>query len=372
VWRALSIVAVAGCAARSGALLAGDHVERFRVLADAPTAVYTPLPIDFATQVPLYVELTVTPPEVVDHIEYTTEPEHDWGAKVFLRSTDRDVTLAWRAVVMTRTVSDAERPTAFAASSPPDRWLRATRIADASDPTIARVARIVGHEGESPSDRMQATLRFVTQYLHSTTVHGLSATTVFATRSATCTGYANAAAALGRALGVPTRHITNILVGAPQQLHSIDEFYLGPELGWRRVEPQRTATTLRDDYGMILRIVLPEDEGADALAAHDGSLPGVPLHEFSEPVDGSTRLRRAVSSHFTGCPSCISRAERQAVFRGDPVHVAATFARARARWQIDLAKYRAGVLDPATMTARRAFLTARSLADVDAILAALP
>jgi transglutaminase-like putative cysteine protease len=213
---------------------------------------------------------------------------------------------------------------------------------------------------------------FTSQWItNATTLVGLDATTVYQTRDASCTGYANLAVALGRAAGLPARHVVNIMVGEAQDMHSVTELYLGQALGWRRVEPQSTATTLAEDYGVIMRLVLPSDETAASLVTRDWAFGGVPLHELTEPVDGGARLEPKFQTHYDGCPNCSNRADPRGWLRDDAAQVASTFARARQTWQSDLAASVGGGIDPARMIARRAFLDARTLADVDHILGGL-
>ena len=364
-------------AAKAGALLVGEYDDAVSVQdATADDAVYTPLPIDYATQVPLYVELVVTPTDVVDHIEYIDEVENNWGAIVHFKvgASSPRVELNWKTVVFDRYIADTERPTVYAAISDPSQWLSATPVIDASYPAIANAAATLpGHDG-APLEQMQATLDFTSTWItNPTTITGLDATTAYNTKDGSCTGFANLSAAIARSLALPARHVVNILVGDTQDMHSIDEFYLGAALGWRRAEPQTTADSVPEDYGLVVRLVLPDqDEGAAALPTRFNILGGAPLHEFTEPVTPTTNIQPLSPNRFVDCPECPSRADYQANLREDPSAIATTFAAARTRWGTDRAKYLAGGLDAATMTARRAFLGARSLADVQAILATLP
>jgi transglutaminase-like putative cysteine protease len=359
---------------KRGSLLRADHYETVSYAAgNEPTSFYTPLPIDYASQVPLYVELTVKPESVVDHIAYSQRDEGNWGATVSLRpggSAD-EVSIAWQAVVLTRELTDEERPSVFAAKRTPSDWLAASPIADATYAPIAQNAQSFKLAATaSPLERLSALLQFTSSYpTNLTTLMALDASSVWNTRDASCTGYANLASATGRALGLPTRHVTNILVGEAQQMHSITEAYLGADQGWRRVEPQGTSTRVPEDYGLIMTLVVPEDEGPDALADRPWALAGVPRREFTEPVTGGSRLAPTANDHFIDCVGCLNRADRQAFLREDATAIHDSFDRARARWASDRAAFLAGGLDTSTMTARRHLLDARTLADIDAALA---
>jgi hypothetical protein len=361
-------------APKSASLLHATHWEQLELSAGTePVSVYTPMPMDYATQTPLYLELDVEPTTAVDHIEYTAEPEHDWGAIVHFNPTaSGTITLAWQGVVLVRSIDDSERPVVYAADGDPSQWLPASPIADASYAGIATNAAALIGSSAAALDKMLATIKFTSGYITNLTqLTALDATTAYNTKDGSCTGFANLGMATGRALAVPARHVVNILVGDAQDMHSINEFYLGAALGWRRVEPQATAATVPEDYGLIMRLVLPADEGAAALAERFNIIGGVPLHEFTEPVDGGDRLSAGFFTHWANCPDCSNRADPQVYLRDDAATVESVFDRARTRWATDVAAYAAGGPDAATIAARRAILGAHTLADVSAMLDAL-
>jgi hypothetical protein len=77
---------------------------------------------------------------------------------------------------------------------------------------------------------------------------------------------------------------------------------------------------------------------------------------------------------FTDCNFCLNRADPQADLR-DTTDAAlkAVFASARAHWQTTLATYQAnGGISPAEAAVRKQARTARTLADVQALVSALP
>jgi hypothetical protein len=361
-----------------GTLLRATHFDQFGYAPGAsPGSIYVSLPIDWASQTPLHFELTVTPKEIVDHVTYAVEEEHNWGATIaFAPNAKADtVVLRWDSVVLTRAVPDAELPTVFAAQAAPDQWLAASEIADFTYAPIGQTAQGLVTSGMTPLDKMLAVIGWTSSSLGGTgQLTGLDATTVFKTRTSSCTGYANLAMAMGRAVGVPTRHVTNIMVGEAQDMHSIDEFYLGPDLGWRRVEPQGTAPRVPDDYGFIMRLVLPGDESPLANRASPGGplMSGIPLHEFTETLAGPEHITQAASyvQTFNDCTYCGTRADSQADLRDVSADaMKALFDRARASWQKDLAAF--GAMSPARLATRRKALDAKKAADVGAILDAL-
>jgi hypothetical protein len=335
------------------------------------------LPLDHATQVPLYVELTATPAAAIDSVEYVTEAEDNWGAVIHLTQDGAadPVTIHWDAVVLTREITDAERPAYYAEDGDPSAWLAATPVVDAAYPGIAETAAGIASTSDPALDRMQAVIDWTSANITNTgTPLALDATSVYETRNASCTGYANLAAALGRALEVPTRTVANYYVGLRQQTHYIDEFWLGEELGWRRVEPQMTDATIPESYGVIVRLDAATDE-TDAAMASTGrwAMIGVPLNSLVEARAGGDRMTPDWSlDYFGDCAGCDNRAELQAALAADgAVSMDNVFDRARALWQADLGAYVSGGLPEARMAIRRQALDASTISDVDAILAAL-
>ncbi|MDD5309445.1 MAG: transglutaminase domain-containing protein [Deltaproteobacteria bacterium] len=359
-------------------LRAEHHTElAYADAATEPGQIWVPLPLDHATQVPLYVELTVTPSSVVDGVEYVADDEKNWGAIVHLtqQGAADPVVISWKGVVLARAISADERPASYAKLGDPAAWLAATPVADAAYPGIAETAASLASTGDPAIDRMQAVIGWTSANMTGTgQLTALDATTVYETRVASCTGYANLAAALGRALEVPTRTVANYLVGMSQQTHYIDEFYLGDELGWRRVEPQATASAIPEGYGVVVRLDLPSDEASEANTdTGRWALTGVPLRSLVEPLAGRARMTPAFSTgHFPDCALCDNRAELQAALPADEaLSVADVFDRARQLWQVDRQAYLDGGLADERMAIRRGFLDAASVSDVDAILSAL-
>jgi transglutaminase-like putative cysteine protease len=363
---------------RVGTLLRGWHVEQLALGPGAQTAsLFVPLPIDWASQVPLDVELAVEPSSVVQRIEYVEQDAGNWGAVVhFEENASVDyLRLTWSGVVLTRDVGDAERPAVFAATDAPHRWTKATPVADASYTPFVSIAQ--GWQPTTPLGKMLD----VIQWTSSNIVYAfpadekLDATHAYESRQSTCTGYANTASALGRAAGVPTRAVANIMVGLSQDIHSINEFYLGEGLGWRRVEPQSTAAAVPEEYGLIVHLVTPEDEGTKALDPARWMAVGGPYDTWTEVVEGRGRIAPSQTRFdptFADYPTASNRADRQALLRGEAADMATLFDAARHAWRVDVAALRSsGSIAHARASARHAALAAKNLDDVKRIVRAL-
>ena len=135
--------------------------------------------------------------------------------------------------MLTRSITAEERPQVYAAHEDPKVWLEGTPLVDKSFPGIQELGQRFKNESESRLEIMQKAIQWTSSEVHGQgKLEGLDATTVFKSRVSSCTGYANLSSAIGRAAGVPTRSLANLMVGLPQHMHSITEFYLGKSLGW--------------------------------------------------------------------------------------------------------------------------------------------
>jgi transglutaminase-like putative cysteine protease len=365
-----------------GSLLKATHIDEFGLSAStSPTQIYLSLPSHWASQVPLYFDLDITPPSSVQSVTYAAEPEDNWGAVVTFGPTDGvpSVTVRWDAVALTRVIPDAELPTVFAALSPPTQWLGPSEIIESTESSIASTASGFSPSGTSPLDQMLGVIGWTSSkvtYGFNPAEPGLDATTAYDFLETTCTGYANLSSAMGRALTLPARHVTNIYVGMAQAMHSITEFYLGASQGWRRVEPQASYPRVPDDYGFIMRVVLPSDESPVANRNSPGGelMLGIPFHEFTETVSNpdAITLPATYAPTFTDCNWCPNRADPQATLRdATPDRMKAIFNSAQTAWNTTLSAYASGGLPASEIATRQRALTATSLEDVEMIVNAL-
>lgn len=99
-----------------------------------------------------------------------------------------------------------------AATEPGPEWLAPTPWIQSADPLIARLAREAASGAETPRARMRAAEAWVRRYIRNKTlaVGYASALETAQSRSGDCTEHALLLAALGRALGVPTRVATGL------------------------------------------------------------------------------------------------------------------------------------------------------------------
>lgn len=363
--------------ARAGALLRVDHhTEIAYGSGTEPGKIWLPLPLDYASQVPLYVEFATTENNTINSISYVEHECGNWGAVVQLaeEAAPEPVVITWTGVVLVRDVLNEERTVIYATDEDPSRWSSATAIADSSYPPLVETCDSLVSDDDTAIERMKAVIEWTSRNIGSSVPQRLDSTAVFESRAASCTGFANLATAMGRAVDLPTRTLVNYMVGMAQQTHYINEFYLGPDMGWRRVEPQGARTTVSEDYCVAMRITLPEDEGALANAWRASRwyyMPGIPLYSLLEPQAGASRMVPDFESEFfPGAPGCDNLAERQARLAASEQMIP-VFDRARELWRIDHQAYLNGGLAPERMAIRRQALDVTELDDVIDILDAL-
>ncbi|MBW2276280.1 MAG: hypothetical protein JRF63_02240 [Deltaproteobacteria bacterium] len=364
-----------------GALIKGiHHTVLDYAEGDEPGIVWLPLPMDHATQVPLYVEFDFDPATeaIIANVEYQVDGHGNFGALVELTQDGAldEAVLHWDAIVLTRDVDAEERPVYYAATNDPSDWSDPTAVADSSHEGIAALATALTASSTTALGKLGAIVAWTAENIEYPTdwtgIDSLDATTAFELGQSSSTGFANLATALGRAAGVPTRTMADLYVGASQLTHYMNEFYLGQDLGWRRVEPQLDADLLPEEYALTLRVVLPADEDEQALGSDLWAYPGTPLLAQVQPMQGNDRMTLDVQpEYFDDCAACDNRAELSAEFNVLTGLMTMTFDRARNLWQRDLLAYLEGGLDEAIMEERRAALDAEDYEDIVAILDAI-
>ncbi|MBI5363309.1 MAG: transglutaminase domain-containing protein [Planctomycetes bacterium] len=114
---------------------------------------------------------------------------------------------------------------------------------------------------------------------------------------AVCTGYANVAASLFIAAGVPCRILACDLLGSRLQEHYIVEAWTSA-LGWSRMESTGAAFPYKDSESLVLRIVYPDSERSpfDVPLYVEGS--SDVAANFRMGADGCWQGSELLSTHF--------------------------------------------------------------------------
>jgi len=357
-----------------GHLLRAEHYGMFTIFpGEEEGRLWVPLPLDHGVQVPLYVELTVEPEGLVSAVEYSVDEIGNLGAILVFAPDAQQVgaVVRWDAVVLTLEQEEAALAEFYAPIVEPDTWLADTPVVQMSHEGIAGASADAVMGLDDLEEQMVALLGISSSSIYLQGMpDGLDAANAFESHMGSCTSFANLGAALGRAAGIPTRTIANYLVGMSQQTHSINEFYLGPDKGWRLVEPQSTAASVPGDYAVVVRVDWPDpDEGPAAMESTPWSYPGVPLLSLVRPLAAHARFKSLIfTEHFPDCDTCDNRADYQAPLEGEAAKVRAAFDDARALWQESLTAWTTTGPDPSELEKRREFMNANSLDDVQTLL----
>lgn len=357
----------------SGTLIHGiGHAEMKYNLGVAQSAVWFPLPMNYASQVPLQLKITVEPKTVLDKIVYHKDRHSNWGAFVYLKknkSADR-VVLHWDAVVLTKNIADAERAKVYMATEPVENWLNATPLVQFDEPAIQNLANTLSSGVFSPVQKMHNIIMWTSTHIKppANDLVGLDATTVMKDRVSSCTGYANLSVALGRAMGLPARSVANLLVGVPQQMHSISEFYLGKDLGWRRVEPQGQRDVIPESYALIIRL---NETTEDEMYSNPVSIPGVPFWSIITPMYGIERFEPLPATVFQNCPECLQEAQIHSQLISTSDELSKAFDRAKILWARDEKKYLDEKMDLKTEMKRDKVYTVKTIKDLNNFLKSL-
>lgn len=359
---------------KSATLLKVTHITELKIKPNSTVKeIWLPMPLDYASQVPVWIELNVEPKSAIDAVHYTQDKIGNWGAIVNLKNDvapGTELRIFWQGIVLTRVLDESERAAVYAAPEDPNEWLNATPAVDAQYPGIKSTSLQLVKDTDSPLQKMANILDWSSRYIDNKgEIKSLDATSVFETKNGSCTGFANLASAVGRAAHVPTRTIANYLVGWTQQTHYINEFYLGPDLGWRRVEPQASFSFVTESYGVMMRIVTTLDEGK--IAFHHWALPGVPYLSLMENLNDPEADVDAASSTdlFIDCPECDNRAEHWIDLRGSHAEMKKIFMKARAQWKQDFQSYLAtGVIDSKRQAIRSRVGSVETTADLNDLL----
>jgi len=335
----------------------------------AADVLWVPLPMDYAAQTPLYLDLKVSPHAAVESLQYSQDKFGNWGALANFTSYSGTVHLDWDGLMLTRDIPGSEHGQVYAATEDPNLWMGSTPVVNSNFPALSTVVNSITQGAQTPGDKIMKILGWLSKNVtYGYDNIGLDSTHVFQDHLGTCTGYANLAAAMGRAAGIPTRTIPNILVGSALNTHYINEFYLGPRAGWWRIEPQSLNPNVSSDYGIVMRLTEPTDEGQDAYAGTSFGAPGVPFWSILQSTTVNSGLNQLDPNHFKYCPYCDNEATHVVDLRTDLVRFKRSFLRARGLWQQDLSRYLNGTMDSQRILLRESAKFIQDEADLESFL----
>lgn len=371
-------------ATKSATLLEATHETILKILPNSDVKdIWMPLPIDYASQVPLWIHVQATPSAVVHTIRYSEDDIGNWGTIIELNNNiapGTEIHLRWDGIVLTKMINEDERSEVYRAESDPTVWLQSTKTAESQYQPISDLA-INLTKNDSDFLKKIADLSFweVKNLRFPTDHDNNDAITTFNDRRANCVGFANLASAMGRAIGVSTRSIANYMVDdTSQSTHFINEFYLGPNSGWRRIEPQSgVSIPVPEDLYFIIHKDTPDNESEIAFNQGNWGMSGTPYNSMVNNLnDSSANVTFLLALNiFPDCPAdalCDNRAEHWLDLRGSHEEMKNLFEIARKNWQYDLQDYlKQGEINPKRQMIRDNVPAMQSTEDLAKLLSEL-
>jgi hypothetical protein len=272
-------------------VLAEGHGKYFVVPGGSgPASISLSIPFPFGGQTPLALSVESDPPDAVLRLDVKAERDNR-PLCVVLRpdSAKRKVLLRVNTLTLLRDRSLADGagiPLAEAGKVPGEVkvHLRAARGVEAGDHGIREIA------GSFSRKDAAALLGDLTKFLREKLKYeggaDQGARNSIRTGKAVCTGYANAAAALLIAAGVPARILACTQTEGKLQEHYIVEAW-APGPGWMRIETTMARFPWPDSRNLIVRIIYPEAQRSPANVPLYWELSGAKEGGFDgDPGDG--------------------------------------------------------------------------------------
>ncbi len=242
---------------------------RFQIMAHGDISspqIAFPIPLAFADQVPIYFEIRSQPENVLKDVVFTQRDEYNWIAELTFCALDaRDcVDVEWDCYVLIREHDYSDLPEYVELPSkeelPEDvlHWLESTVCVQVENAEIQEKAKDIRGESTNLMEIARKTAEFLgtIEQGHCRSLDAVEALH----EGGSCTSYANLAAALLRANGIPTRILAVYPTWAPSLVtHYIVEFYV-PEYGWVRFESTLGKIPWKPYRDVVVAVVTPEDE----------------------------------------------------------------------------------------------------------------
>lgn len=365
--------------ASGSVLIQQTHHSDFELKAGQETvSFWLPLPMDYETQVPLSVSIEVSPKGLSPKFVYSEDEIGNLGVHIqFEPSTSsRKVSVHGEFLVMTHDQIQNDRHEFYNRLGSSDEWARGTPVVDVDYAPIKNQATDFARQSRTAGDFFTLVQKwFKSEFTYGAMApYRLDSIGAFDHKKTTCTGFANLAAALGRAAGIPTRTLAGYMVGIAQQTHSINEYFMGPGVGWWRIEPQIVYPSLPEEYFLLVRVNRASDEGSAAFEwLRPGMIPrGVPLWSLRELSGQADRIQGIHSNHFPESPNTDNKAVIVRRITESPLTAKRLFFEARSLWKRDWAELRrTSALSDGVTRLRGDFYGVQSLRDIERLLGRL-
>jgi len=265
-----------------------------------------PIPLAFADQVPIYFEIRSQPENVLKDVVFTQRDEYNWIAELTFCPLDTGdcVDVEWDCYVLIREHDYSDLPEyvelPLKEELPEDvlHWLESTVCVQVDHPEIQEKAKDIRGESTNLMEIARKTAEFLGTIEQG---HYRSLDAVEALHEGgSCTSYANLAAALLRANGIPTRILAVYPTWAPSLVtHYIVEFYV-PEYGWVRFESTLGEIPWEPYRDVVVAVVTPEDENR-SFEQGRWAARGVPWLSLTENSTGPSLYYEGTLDEEIGC-----------------------------------------------------------------------
>lgn len=278
--------------------------------ADQESSISISIPFPIGGQTPLAIKVDSDPPGAVARLEVEKDRENR-PLRVVLKPQGKKARIKLSAETITllrdRPLPAGDAPLATREKIPAEfrTHLRSAPGVEAEDPQVAKIAAGL------PREDLQSLAKGLTEFLKGNLKYegggNQSARHSIKSRAAVCTGYANVAAALLIARGVPARILACVMPEGKLQEHYIVEAWV-PGPGWARLESTMAMFPWPDSRNLILRIVYSDAPRSPASVPLYFKLKGAAQGGFDgDPVDGCWQSGETLGRFF------ISEKDAQAI-----------------------------------------------------------
>jgi len=331
--------------------------------ADTPRIAF-PIPLAFEDQVPIYFEIRTNPENAIKETVIKARDEYNWIAELTFNPLKKGntVEISWDCYVFIRDhdysqlPDDVELPKENELPEEILPWLDSTVCVQVDHPEIQEKAREIRGESTNIIEIVQKTANFLETGITRGEFRSLDAVEALH-KGGSCTSFANLAAALLRANGIPTRILAVYPTWAPSlQTHYIVEFHVSG-YGWVRFESTLGKVPWQSYQDIVVTVVTPEDEDRSFEQPRWAML-GVPWFSLTENLSDYTMLWKGMVDPKMNCDH---GAEAMIVFDGEEEKIEEAFNLTLKIWNKYLEIITEGQEVPQALVAQRAAVDSTTL-----------
>jgi len=273
---------------------------------DTPRIAF-PIPLTFEDQVPIYFEIRTNPEDALKETVIKKRDEYNWIAELTFNPLKKDETveIVWDGYVFIRDHDYSQLPENVELPKENELpkeilpWLASTACVQVDHPEIQEKAKEIRGESTDILEIAQKTANFFETGITRGEFRSLDAVEALH-KGGSCTSFANLAAALLRANGIPTRILAVYPTWASSlQTHYIVEFYVSG-YGWVRFESTLGKIPWQPYQDIVVAVVTPEDEDR-SFEQLRWAAPGVPWFSLTENLSDYTMLCKGMVDPEKNC-----------------------------------------------------------------------